>query len=219
MITAQYLLEGAFYAFEQCGILLRDAVTLYKNDAYSSAIVLTAFAREELGRSRILFELRKEVVENGKCLILKDINDMCEGHVKKQEMAQLSMVQRASGDERLAELLRKLMRNHPQSKEYKETIKQLNDITKKQKKRTPNERHKKRMKALYVEPNDSGTGWNRPLEESKIEAKLFLNDAVNDYAVQYDRLQHGYIQDVDTELFHALQGWTKRPGLPLPQWP
>ena len=47
----QYILQGAAYALEQCGLLLRDANLLYRNDAHANAVVLTAFAREELGRS------------------------------------------------------------------------------------------------------------------------------------------------------------------------
>jgi AbiV family abortive infection protein len=52
-VTPQYLLEGAVYAPEQCGLLLRDANILYRSGSYSSAVVLTTFAREELGRSAI----------------------------------------------------------------------------------------------------------------------------------------------------------------------
>jgi hypothetical protein len=47
MVTAQYLLEGTAYAVEQCGLLLRDAVTLFNVQSYRSAVVVTAFAREE----------------------------------------------------------------------------------------------------------------------------------------------------------------------------
>jgi AbiV family abortive infection protein len=50
-VTAQFILEGSEYALEQCGLLLRDANVLYRNGSYASAVVLTAFAREELGRS------------------------------------------------------------------------------------------------------------------------------------------------------------------------
>lgn len=61
-VTAQYLLEGAYYTLEQCGILLSDAVVLCKNRSYSSATVLAAFAREALGQTYILQELRKKVM-------------------------------------------------------------------------------------------------------------------------------------------------------------
>lgn len=55
-VTSQFILQGAAYALEQCG-LLRDANILYRNGSYASAVVLTAFAREELGRYRILLDL------------------------------------------------------------------------------------------------------------------------------------------------------------------
>jgi AbiV family abortive infection protein len=57
-VTPQYLLEGAAYALEQCGLLLRDANSLYRNGSYSSAVALALFAREELGRYQTLLELR-----------------------------------------------------------------------------------------------------------------------------------------------------------------
>jgi hypothetical protein len=53
-VTAEYLLSGAALALEQCGLLLRDAVCLFKNRSFGSAVVLAAFAREELGRCQIL---------------------------------------------------------------------------------------------------------------------------------------------------------------------
>ena len=48
-VTPQYLLKGAVYALEQCGLLLRDANTLYRSGSYSNAVVLAALAYEELG--------------------------------------------------------------------------------------------------------------------------------------------------------------------------
>ena len=70
-VTPQYLLEGAVYALEQCGLLLRDANLLYQNGSHASAVALAAFAREELGRWRILFELRKKVLGGDNVTIKK----------------------------------------------------------------------------------------------------------------------------------------------------
>jgi hypothetical protein len=50
--TAQYLLEGSRYALEQCGLLLRDAVRLFRTGSHRVFRQLyghAAFAREELG--------------------------------------------------------------------------------------------------------------------------------------------------------------------------
>jgi len=61
-VNQQYLLEGAVYALEQCGLLLRDANLLYQNRSYATAVALAAIAREELWRWKILLNLRKKVV-------------------------------------------------------------------------------------------------------------------------------------------------------------
>ena len=216
MITPQYLLEGTMYALEQCGILLRDAETLYNKKAYSNAIVLAAFAREELGRSRILCDLRKRVID-GESVTVEDIRKKYTDHVEKQKWGQLSTVQRASDDQGLGKLLR-ARHNHLQSEEYQEDDKQLDDITSRQGKRTPDERHKLRERARYVQLNDTGTSWNRPCKISQDEAREFLGDAANDYRAEYDRIQQGSIQYIDDELFHALQAWPERPELPRPPW-
>jgi AbiV family abortive infection protein len=47
-VATRFILEGSEYALEQCGLLLRDANVLYQSGSYASAVVLTAFAREEL---------------------------------------------------------------------------------------------------------------------------------------------------------------------------
>ena len=46
--TSEYLMKGAAYALEQCGLCLRDAALLYRGKSYADAVVLAAFAR---GRS------------------------------------------------------------------------------------------------------------------------------------------------------------------------
>ena len=85
-VSPKYLLEGAAYALEQCGLLLRDANLLYQNGSYASAVALAAFAREELGRWIILRKLRTEVL-GGRRLTIKDIQDACGDHESKQRAA------------------------------------------------------------------------------------------------------------------------------------
>ncbi len=173
-----------------------------------------------MGRSRILRELRRGIVESGKSVTIEEIYKKCKDHHEKQEYAQLSMTLRDSSHEgHLAQILGVRMHSHPQSDEWKSADKELNEITKRQMKRVPQERHKERMSALYVEPNEFGTRWKRPREKSEDEARVFLEDAANDYAGQYDRIQRGTVQYSDEELFHALQAWPECPELPLPEWP
>jgi AbiV family abortive infection protein len=234
MITSQYLLEGAWYALEQCAFLLRDAGILYRRKSYASAIALTAFAWEEFGRSRILRDLRKEIFK-GKTVTLEDIRQKCDDHVTKQSKAMVSTVQRASGNLGFAKLLRATMPVDPQSEEYKQAREQLKNITERQRKRTPDDRHLQRENALYVDPLDSGLGWNKPKEIYQEKARAFIEDAVNDYAGEWDRLQcfgpsilqamsadshqsfsAEFLQAIDIEFLQASQAWNDCPELPEP---
>ena len=54
---------------------------------------------------------------------------------------------------------------------------------------------------------------------TRVEAARFLMDAVNDYALEYDRFQSGSLEFIDPDSFRALQAWDTRPKLPAPEWP
>jgi len=87
-------------------------------------------------------------------------------------------------------------------------------------KRTPFDRHSTRMKAMYVDINDGGTDWNRPAAFPEGEATNCLLDAVNDYAVQADKLnQIEMLKERDASLAAALDYWLDKPPLPTPEWP
>jgi len=57
--TPDQLSQGAFFALEQAGQLLMDAALLFQNRRWSSALVLSVFCLEELGKSDILIEKAK----------------------------------------------------------------------------------------------------------------------------------------------------------------
>jgi hypothetical protein len=103
-VTPLYLLQGAWYALEQCGLLLRDANVLYRSSAYASAVVLTAFAREELGRSSILLDLWQRAIA-GEDFTTGQIREACVDHETKQRAGMLSLTMRADRESRLGKLL------------------------------------------------------------------------------------------------------------------
>jgi AbiV family abortive infection protein len=214
-VSPKYLLEGAVYALEQCGLLLRDANQLFRNCSYANAVALAAFAREELGRWRILLDLRHKVL-GGEHLSLKELQTQCEGHVRKQEAGMTSITTRAHRDSGLG----KLLNARPGSKEWKAANDQIEKLNRQKKKRVPDDRHRQRMSALYVDAISVGR-WNRPSKEiSQACASDFLQDAVNDYSVQYSRYAELEItRHSNPELFSALQQWPDRPELPTPEWP
>jgi AbiV family abortive infection protein len=181
-VTPKYLLEGAVYALEQCGMLLRDANSLYRSASYATAVALAAFAREELGRWRILLDLRREVV-GGKNLTIEEIKDRCDDHVTKQKAGMLSFTMRADRESGLGILLRSRMEASPGSNEWTETDDKLTKINRGKKRRVPDDRHEQRMSALYVDPVSIGR-WNRPsLAILQMSAYEFLQDARNDYSI------------------------------------
>jgi AbiV family abortive infection protein len=215
-VSPQYLLEGAVYALEQCGLLLRDANLLYRSGSYASTVALTAFAREELGRWRILRDLRKKVL-GGERLTIKQIQKHCEGHVRKQEAAMISTTVRGDRNSALGKLFQTRHSSTPGSEDWKKAHEQIEKLTHQTSKRVPDDRHKQRMSALYVDAV-SLDRWNRPEKEiSQTSARDFLTDAVNDYSMPYDRYTNLELSDPD--LRSALEQWSNRPELPLREWP
>jgi AbiV family abortive infection protein len=222
-VIPHYVLEGAAYALEQCGLLLRDANFLYRNRSYASTIALTAFAREELGRSRILLDLWRKA-SAGDALTIEQLEQACDDHLTKQKAGMLSLILKADRESGVGKVLEARMKSDPQSPESQEAEAELKLIEEAMKKRTPGNRHQKRMAALYVEPV-SETEWSRPSATSASAAHDFLQHAVSDYSTRY---YQGYItsassiailKQTDPNLYNALEQWSDRPVLQPPEWP
>ena len=208
-VTPQYLLEGAAYALEQCGLLLRDANLLYRSGSNASAVAVALFAQEALGQWKILRNLRTQLLGGGS-LTIEDIKDDCRDHVEKQRAGALSTVIRADTNTVLGRLLQT---STPVAKE------QLEKLSRQKAKRIPNERHEQRMSALYVDPVPGG--WKRPTEEiTQAFAFDYLQDAADDYSLQYDRYTNPETYKPDDPGFYsALEQWADRPTLPRPERP
>jgi AbiV family abortive infection protein len=181
-VSPQYLLEGAVYALEQCGLLLRDANVLYRNGSYASAVALARFAHEELGQWKILRDLRAEVL-GGKHLTIKDIQNACKDHETKQRAGALSTTITADRNSGIG----KLIMTPVGSKGWREAREQIEKWLRKMAKRTPSDRHEQRMSALYVDPV-APDQWSRPIKKiSATAASKYLQDVLNDYLGPYDR--------------------------------
>ena len=155
-VTPEYLLKGAAYALEQCGLLLRDANSLYSCGSYASAVAVALFAREELGRYRILLDLRTQVLGGGH-LTIEKIQKRCRDHVTKQEAGMLSFVMRVDTDTALGKLLGTYLNAKQGSEEWKSAREQLEQA----RQSIPVERHKQRMSALYVDAEAPTDGTDR----------------------------------------------------------
>jgi AbiV family abortive infection protein len=218
MVTAQYLLEGSCYALEQCGLLLRDAVRLFRTGSFASSTVIAAFAREELGKSILLRELRDNVLA-GDVFTVEDVAKKIRDHIKKQELAVLSITLRSAGDDELAKLLEAQREHRPGTTEYRSAELRLKKLADTRAKQYPKERHEARMDCLYVDQDGSGTGWCRPAEYSQRDATDFLYHAVNDYSGEYDRIELGHNPPDLAEFIQTRKAWADRPKLLAPEWP
>ena len=116
-VTPDYLLKGAVYSLEQCGVLLCDADLLYRRGAYASCVVLAAFAREALGQWKILLDLREEVI-GGKTATIPEIKDRCSDHVQKQKAGMLSFTMRGDRGSGSGKLLTSRMEAQPRTEEW-----------------------------------------------------------------------------------------------------
>jgi AbiV family abortive infection protein len=214
-VTPRYLLEGAAYALEQCGLLLRDANVLYRNGSYASAVALALFAQEELGRWKMLRDLRRKVLD-GERLTIKEIQDHCGDHVRKQRAGMMSTTMRADSDSGLG----KLLMTPFSSKGWRKARELIEKLTRLKEKRVPSDRHDQRMSALYVDAVALDR-WNRPINKiSATEAFDYLQDAANDYSLQRDRYINPQIyKPDDPDFYSALEQWAGRPTLPRPQRP
>jgi AbiV family abortive infection protein len=217
-VAVPVLLKGAWYALEQCGNLLRHAKILYQREAYSSAVALAMIGREELGKYRILLGEWKKAYEAGKCPTVSQIRKALDDHIEKQRQAVLSITFMTEGQSVLDTAIRNQMAHHPWTPEHRAADEIIQAFIKSLGKRAPEDRHKWRMQALYVDLNDAGTDWSRPSEIPKAEAEKLLSDAANDYAVQRDKILNP-LREGKPELDEALQAWPDRPELPGPEWP
>jgi AbiV family abortive infection protein len=218
-VTPDYLLKGAVYNLEQCGVLLRDAALLYRSGAYASGVVLAAFAREALGQWEILLALREEVI-GGKTFTIPEIKNRCSNHVQKQKAGMLSITMRAADrDSGIGQLLMSRSTAQPGTEEWGKTNEALAQIDRRMKREVPTKRHEQREVALYVDPIEplSVDRWNRPsMEISKALAQDFILDARNDYVSQFDRYTNRVIMECTApDLSIALEQWPDRPELPV----
>ena len=198
-------MHGAMYAMEQAGHLLDDALAMYKSGRYASTVVLGVFAREEIGRSLILLGMRKDVLGSGSVVSIDAVAKACDHHIAKLNRGSGGITLEL-GPEHSAGL--EGLFAHPQSEEYKKAHSVIDELANRKARRDPSDTHQWRLRALYVEPTD--TGWNRPCETTKEDARRLLRDVANHYGVRYGNLF------VDEALAEALSGWKECPRLPEP---
>jgi AbiV family abortive infection protein len=186
-LTEQVLLEGAWHALAQAGRLLNSAFSLFQANDASTALAIAMFGREELGRSRLLRDCAREVRE-GFALTVHDVRNRCEDHVAKQSESAFCIVLRPPMDSALGRAMTIMSQPDPSSREWQDAKDMLDAAIGSKQKRQPQQRHDSRCNALYVDLNSSGTGWHRPTEIAEDDARNAIQEALNDYRLERERL-------------------------------
>ena len=203
-IAPAELAQGAWYALEQCGHLLNDAVTLFDLGRYSTAVGLAMLAREEYGKARKLFELAAA----GQPVDPDDV--VMADHIEKQTAARVSVVLRSldpnSGLGKLLWQASTLNRT--------EAMHALGRVIDAAVRRAPEERYNARMRSLYVDWEPTLRKWSRPEMMIADEAKYQLDQAINDYAVYEGNIEHDMAGTLGAPVAALLNRWSERPRLP-----
>jgi|SRR5437899_2784964 len=221
-VAASDLLKGAWYSLEQCGRLLKSAVVLYGEKDYSTAVGLAMFAREELGKHRILRDAWKKSVQTGKSPSVTQIKSACEDHIEKQKHSQMSVTLMTEAPSALDKALRTRATSRPGDPGFRAAEEVIGTAIEAKLKHAPTERHEKRLEGFFVDLEESGTDWKRPSKTiSQEDAYRLLNDTANDYAGQWDRFSTPGLLE-DSQLVEALKAWSDKPALESlarPTWP
>jgi AbiV family abortive infection protein len=213
-VSERFLLRGAWYALEQCGLLLQDSVAFYERRRHGTAVAIAMMAREELGRTRILIGLAAEV-HDGRVLDLKELESAVHDHVVRQTAGQLSIGFSTWPGSGLSQLIDRAFTDTP-TPDSQAAWKELQRMIDRLARQAPEQRHGARLRALYVDPNDSGTDWNRPASFPQDEALRLLLSTANDYSVFRGLLD---TRDDYERARAEFEAWAERPELPPPTWP
>jgi AbiV family abortive infection protein len=209
-ITPRFLLEGAVYALEQCGLSVRDAGRLYRSDSYANAVVLAAYGREALGQWKILLRERQEVI-GGKTLSMDKLKDLLDKHIEKQVAGICSITLTGDRDMGVGKLIMSAISAIPGSVEWQNIEASLDQSTNQKRKRLAQDRHNLRNLAMYADP--VADGWNRPSTRIfRTDARHYIEELRGDYVGQFERYTNLWLED--EPLVEALKQWSNRPILP-----
>jgi AbiV family abortive infection protein len=170
VLTADFLLYGAFHAAHQAWHLLEDAVTLFRSKSYPTSLALSVFALEEIGRRKFYLEQRGLVL-GGQAISLETLaSRRTRNHIWKLAQAEIPVtVGIASAGPPPT----------PDSPEGIALGQRLIQLRKVLEENAPKRAHTQRLSALYVDLHPSGAGWLTPsrlVRKEEAEEKLGAAD-------------------------------------------
>jgi AbiV family abortive infection protein len=158
---------GAVLSLEHATRLIIDAACLFSQRSYSTAFVLTVFAREELGRANLLWA-RYSKMSDSEFVASEELKDQLENHLARLDAGQMTTHVQLTQKE--IEML-STSASSVGSEKYNSAFSEIRRRTKRVRKHDPGNLHQRRLKAQYVDIRSDGT-WSRPVEEAtKTDAK------------------------------------------------
>jgi AbiV family abortive infection protein len=215
-LEPNFLLLGAFYSLEQCGLLLHDAAALTEERRYPTAVAIALLAREELGRHKILLGFWQEA-HSGTVITRDRVNSACVDHATKQRHSGGSLFYRLQPGDQVNRLVQSGQNVELDAAQRTAAREQLDLIDDRKRKGQPDARHKTRMRAIYVDIAPDEDRWLRPSDLNPQDCADEVSAAIDDYvracgrvdAEEADKL-HG-----DSQLVDALGALPHRPTLPV----
>ena len=210
MLSTRCIVKGAYYAMEQSGRLLVDAVHLYEARRWSSSLVLAVFSLEELGKAEMLLARAIDAGENGQ----KNLAEVMAGiarHATKLKSGRGPTTVTASvgfwGDV-----------PEPNTEEMTELERRLAEADRIALEHAPAAAHEARMRALYVDFGDFNM-WTRPVETSSDDAYLLVSAA----SIEYDVRRRKFIDPTNPAVARAVRELgdllPRLPEAPQVEWP
>jgi AbiV family abortive infection protein len=200
-------MKGGWFTLEQAGRLLRDAKTLLELGSFSTAAGLALLSREELAKSRKLFQLWMKA-DRGEPVTRKQIAEALRmDHVEKQRHGASGFVMSIPEQHREA-----LFSPDPDDPDYQAATQSMNLAFERLRKRAPRDRTEQRERAFYVDPNARYDGWLRPGDLAEMQARAILRDANNDFWQYRNPGMPGRTHEIKA-LREALAMWADKPSL------
>ena len=192
MIDAENILEGAYYAMEQAGRLLTDAVSLYEQRRWPSSLVLAVFSMEELGKAETLYRRALDAEETGAKSVEHVMSGQSHHATKLREGRGLLTIDASVGfwgeppD--------------PDSPENAAIMRQLAETQEIAVRNAPREAHQARMRALYVDLGNDEV-WIRPVDTPPNDAYLIVSAA----NIEYGERKRKFIRRANQFVAEALR--------------
>lgn len=197
-VSTATLIEGAWWALEQCGRLLRSARTLFATGDPATAVAVAMLAREELGRSRLLAELGSKA-NAGSVVTVRQVQDATGKHEAKQRHGALSVVVRPEPGTPEHAALERRSRAELGTEKYDRADAAVQRIVDRIASEQPRRRHVARLRCTYVDISTDGRQWMRPCSIEPGAARQEIEHAVNDYANARDRWSDELLSSPDIE--------------------